>query len=127
MPCSEDSLKAELVEALKKLAPEPLYIIDEMAQSKGHEIIRTPPYHPELQPTEICWGVVKNEFARNCKFTMKELEVQLELAWGKVTAATCKKLIMQVRVVEDRFWEEDAKLEKNTESRIFGVENELDL
>jgi transposase len=81
MPCSPDSLKAELVEILQKFALEPLYEIDEMTQEKGHEVVRTPPYHPELQPIEICWGVVKNEVARNCKFTMRDLEIQLDQAW----------------------------------------------
>lgn len=127
IPCSNDSLKAELVEALKKLAPEPLYEIDEIAREQGHEVVRTPPYHPELQPIEICWGVVKNEVARNCKFTMKELELQLDLAWKKVTFETCRKIIKQVRVVEDKFWQEDAQLEQNTENHLSEQENVFDM
>ena len=43
----------------KKLTPEPTYVIDEIARKHGHEVMRTPPYHPELQPIETCWGVVK--------------------------------------------------------------------
>lgn len=109
--CSQDCLKAELIEILNKIAPEPTYAIDEIAKEHGHEIIRTPPYHPELQPIELCWGVVKNEVARNCNFTMKNLEMQLENAFAKVTASTCKKVINKVRKIEDKFWEEDEKLE----------------
>lgn len=122
IPCSNDSLKAELVEILKKLAPEPTYAIDEMARTQGHEVIRTPPYHPELQPIEICWAVVKNEVASNCEFTMKELEIQLEIAWKKVTAETCRKIIKQVKKIEDKFWEEDAKLEKNVDKDVLQEE-----
>jgi transposase len=48
----------------------PTCAIDEIAAENGHKIIRTPPYHPELQPIETCWGVVKNEIARNGDFTM---------------------------------------------------------
>jgi hypothetical protein len=48
--CSENCLKVEMVEILKKIAPAPTYKIDELAKDYGHEIIRTPPYHPELQP-----------------------------------------------------------------------------
>lgn len=124
--CSSDSLKAELVEVLQKLAPEPLYKIDDIAREKGHEVIRTPPYHPELQPIEICWGVVKNEVARNCKFTMKDLGIQLEQAWKKVTAETCRKIIKQVRMIEDKFWEEDEKLEIRDEVNAVSVENKFD-
>lgn len=125
IPCSSDSFKTELVEALQKLVPEPLYEIDDMAREQGHEVIRTPPYHPELQPIEICWGVVKNEVARNCKFTMRELEIQLEQAWKKVTAETCKKIIKQVRAIEDKFWEEDVKLEQRGEHDLSKAKNRL--
>lgn len=68
-PCEKDCLKAELVTALKKISPPPLYEVDEMAKKQGHKILRTPPYHPELQPIELCWGIVKNHIARNGDFT----------------------------------------------------------
>jgi len=45
-------LKAELV-ATTKISPQPLfylYEVDEIAKKPGHEILRTPLYHPELQP-----------------------------------------------------------------------------
>ena len=108
-------LKAELIGILNKIAPAPTYVIDEIAQSHGHEVVRTPPYHPELQPIEICWGVVKNEVARNCNFTMKNLEIQLENAFSKVTAETCLKMIKKIRLIEDRFWNDDALLEEKDE------------
>ena len=91
-----------------------MYIMDEIARKKGHKVIRTPPYHPELQPTEVCWGVVKNEVARNCDFTMDNLERQLEKAFNKVTAKTCQKIIKKIRKTEDEFWEKDAKIDGDT-------------
>ena len=109
--CRDDCLKPELVEILKKLAPEPLYAIDEIARSHGHEVIRTPPYHPELQPIETCWGVVKNHVARNCDFTMNNLIEQLDSGFDKVTAKTCAKIIAKVRKIEDEFWTEDLKFD----------------
>ena len=111
IPCNPDCLKSELIEILAKVAPEPTYVIDEIARENGHQIIRTPPYHPELQPIEICWGVLKNEVARNCNFTMENLELQLENAFKKVTPETCSKIIKQVRIIEDKFWDDDAKLD----------------
>jgi transposase len=114
-PCNPDCLKAELIEVLAKTAPTPTYAIDEIAAKKGHEVVRTPPYHPELQPIEICWGVLKNEIARHCDFTMKNLETQLENAFNKVTGETCRKIIKKIREVEDKFWIEDALIERNAE------------
>ncbi len=110
--CKEDFLKVELVEILRTIAPEPTYEIDVIAQRYGHQVMRTPPYHPELQPIEKCWGVVKNEVARHCDFTMDNLIIQLELAFEKVTAETCKKIIKRIRSVENIFWEEDAEMER---------------
>ena len=109
--CKDDCLKVELVEILKKIAPEPTYEIDVFARRQGHEVVRTPPYHPELQPIEICWGILKNEVARHCDFTMENLMLQLENAFDKVTAETCQKIIKKIRAIEDRFWKDDAKLE----------------
>jgi len=58
---------------LAKLAPAPTYALDELAAEHGHEILRTPPYHPELQPIETCWAVVKNQIARKNKCTMAQI------------------------------------------------------
>lgn len=116
IPCKDDCLKIELVEILKKFAPEPTYAIDMIANEYGHTVIRTPPYHPELQPIEICWGILKNEIARNCDFTMDNLMLQLENAFRKITAKTCQKIIKKIRSVEDNFWEDDAKLDKRQDN-----------
>lgn len=112
--CKEDCLKPELVEIIKKLAPEPTYIIDEIARKHGHEVMRTPPYHPELQPIETCWGVVKNHIARNCNFTMKNLIDQLENGFEKVTSKTCAKIIAKVIKTEDKFWLDGIRSESDT-------------
>jgi transposase len=109
--CREDCLKSELIEIMKKIAPEPIYAIDEIAKSFGHDVLRTPPYHPELQPIEICWGVVKNHIARNCDFTMKNLIKQLDIGFEKVTAETCSKIIEKIRKVEDEFWSDDLQFD----------------
>jgi transposase len=111
IPLSEDCLKVEMVEILTKMAPTPIYALDEIAEERGHEVLRTPPYHPELQPIETCWGVVKNQIARRCDFTMANLVAQLENAFSSVTAQTCSGLIKKVRKVEDRFWTEDMLLD----------------
>lgn len=109
--CRDDCLKPELVEIIKKIAPTPIYAIDEIAKSFGHEVLRTPPYHPELQPIETCWGVVKNHIARNCDFTMKNLIKQLDNGFEKVTAETCSQIIAKIRKVEDEFWDDDLKFD----------------
>lgn len=107
IPCNKETLKAELVIALKKIAPLPIYEVDEIAMPHGHEILRTPPYHPELQPIELCWGIVKNHISRHCDFTLSNLKLQLEEGFAKVDATTCAKIIKKIKKKEDQFWTED--------------------
>ena len=111
IPLKEDCLKVELIDILNKFSPSPTYRLDEIAAEQDHKIIRTPPYHPELQPIEICWGIVKNQIARNCDFTMENLIVQLKDAFDNVASKTCMGLIKKIREVEDKFWREDALLD----------------
>lgn len=109
--CRDDCLKPELVEVLKKVAPEPIYAIDELASAQGHKVLRTPQYHPELQPIETCWGVVKNHISKHCDFTMKNLIKQLENGFTKVTEKTCSKIVQKIRKMEDEFWISDMEMD----------------
>ena len=93
------------------MAPEPVYAIDEIATAHGHQVLRTPPYHPELQPIETCWGVVKNYMARHCDFTMKNFIKQLDSGFNKVSSKTCTKIIAKVREIEDEFWVSDMMMD----------------
>ena len=110
-PWGGDMLKSELLELCKRAAPLPEYRLDLLAQENGHEILRTPPYHPELQPIEICWAVVKNYMADNCDFTMKGLRSKLPEAFAKVDGETCVAIMRDVFKQEDRYWREDEKLD----------------
>jgi hypothetical protein len=76
-PWREDMLKAELLELCTRLAPAPEFKLDQIAEQNGISILRTPPYHPELQPIETCWPVLKNHMADNCDFTMAGLRKRL--------------------------------------------------
>jgi transposase len=107
----ENMLKSELLEQCIRWAPRPEFRLDRLAAAKGITILRTPPYHPELQPIEACWAVVKNHLADNCDFTMKGLRERLPDAFAKVTGDTCRKIMAKVIEQEDRYWREDEKLD----------------
>ena len=55
----EKALKRELLELIKGAHPEERYAIDEIAKTFGHEVVRLPPYHCELNPIEMAWAQVK--------------------------------------------------------------------
>ena len=107
IPWTKDMLKAELYELCSRFAPKPEFLIDSIANKHGHTILRTPPYHPELQPIETCWAVVKNHVALHNDCTMKKVHLLLDEGFKKVTAKTCQKLIKKVVKQENEFWAED--------------------
>ena len=109
IPTTKDMLKSELFELCSRFATKPEFLIDNIARKHGHSILRTPPYHPELQPIEICWAVVKNHVALHNDCTMKKVWTLLEEGFAKVTAKTCQKLIKKVNTQEDTFWIEDTE------------------
>ena len=114
MPCfkyEESLLKPELLQLCRALCPEPKYEFDRIAEEAGHQILRTPQYHPELQPIETCWGVVKNHCATQCDFSMAGLREHLEEGFEKVTSATCRAAVKDMRWEEDRYWREDMENE----------------
>ena len=113
IPWGQDLLKAELFALCRSYEPKPEYRIDKIAEGAGHSILRTPQYHPELQPIEMCWGVVKNWMAKHCDFTLRQFRNNLPLAFSEVTSETCRKLIMKTAAEEDRYWKEDGEIDEN--------------
>ena len=110
IPWTCDMLKPELYKLCKKFAPAPELRLDQLANAAGHSILRTPQYHPELQPIETCWGIVKNHMADHCDFTIKNFRQQLPIALSKVKPSTCRKLIAKVVEQEEKYWAEDEQL-----------------
>jgi transposase len=45
--------------------PQKKYLLDEMFAEAGHEVIRLPPYHSELNPIELIWGFQKSFVERH--------------------------------------------------------------
>ena len=109
--CS-DLLKSKLAELCRKYAPVPEFRVDRLAFEAGHTILRTPQYHPELQPIETCWAVVKNYMADNCDYTMRGLRERLPQGFSKITASCCAGIIKDVRKQEDAYWIEDEELDE---------------
>ncbi|ETV86741.1 hypothetical protein H257_01833 [Aphanomyces astaci] len=55
-----------------------------IASKYGNTLYFTPPYHPELQPIELVWGMVKNRVAICPSKNVAELEERLWSLFGEV-------------------------------------------
>jgi transposase len=117
IPWSEDLLKPELYKLCKLFEPTPEYKIDKLAEAAGRTILRTPQYHPELQPIEMCWGIMKNYMAMHCDFTLNSLRNNLPIAFDQISPQICQKLIAKAIDKEKKYWIEDEELD-DTNSEI---------
>lgn len=89
--------KGALLALVDENKPPEKYIIDELAKSHGHEVIRLPPYHCHFNPIELIWAQIKNYIAKeNKSFTMKEIEKLTLEAINRVTAREWRKCVQHV-------------------------------
>jgi transposase len=71
-----DSLKCELLEISKKYPLTKEYVVDHLVLQYGHVVLRLPPYHCQLNPIEMVWGIAKNYYDKNIiKYSGKDEEV----------------------------------------------------
>lgn len=73
------------------------YVIDELIRSNGFEILQLPPYHPELNPIEKIWGILKNYVAnknveQNLSSIMALINERLEMIDQTIWANTCRHI-----------------------------------
>ncbi len=129
---SEDFLRIQLIDLIKQHRPQRPFKLDFMLRNdplykdRNIEILRTPQYHPELQPIEKCWGVMKQYMAQHCDFTLEGLRRNLEIAWTKVTSETMKGIMEKVNYWENRHFEQDSLLDSiNDEYGENYVEDDL--
>ena len=67
-----------------------------------HELLFTPPYHPELQPIERVWCCVKNEIARNPVYSVTEMDARL---WKNFAELVTEKILLST-YRQSKEWEQ---------------------
>ena len=50
------------------------FATDAIAEKFTHTVVRLPVAHPELNPIELAWSVIKGYVAKHKKFTLTEVE-----------------------------------------------------
>ncbi|CAH2088708.1 unnamed protein product [Euphydryas editha] len=88
--------------------PPKKYVVDELMREHGHEVLRLPPYHCDLNPIEYIWNLIKQRVAaKNINQYEKEIEGLTRDAIKSVTASDWKKEIEHVEKLESEYWEKD--------------------
>ena len=66
-------------------------VIDNIAKRYGHEVLRLPPYHCDLNRIELIWANEKNFVVReNNEMTLQSVETLLRKRIEEITAEICK-------------------------------------
>lgn len=110
-------IRIQLIDLINKHRPARVFKRDHMLKTdplykdRNIEMLRTPQYHPELQPIEKCWGVMKQYMAQHCDFTLQGLRKNLETAWTKVTSDTMEGIMKKIAYWEDYHFEQDSLLD----------------
>ncbi|XP_046145252.1 uncharacterized protein LOC123988610 [Osmia bicornis bicornis] len=96
-------VKAQLLDLMRKYKRENNYVIDEYAKLHGHEVLRLPPYHCELNPIELAWASVKDYVrARNTTYKLSDVQTLLHEAIENVSAESWQNFIRHTIKEEDR-------------------------
>ena len=79
-------LKADLMAKITNAKPTKQFETDLVTEKFTHRVLRLPVAHPELNPIELAWSVVKGYVAkRNKKFTLKEIQELVPQGISQVT------------------------------------------
>ena len=96
--------KPELYEIIKRHKPKPVYQTDVMANTWGHEVLRTPVRQCELNPIELIWAKVKTCVAsRNATFKLSDVKVLVHESLDNVQPEDWKKCVEHVIKIEEKY------------------------
>lgn len=97
VPFEENLRKRELYPLIKKAMPPKKYIVDDLLKRHGHEIVRLPPYHCDLNPIEYIWNLIKQRVDnKNIDQHERDIEKLTRDAINAITASDWKKEVNHV-------------------------------
>jgi len=105
--------KIRLMDIVKRIKPRfNTYVVDEYVKSKNMTVLRTPPYHCEINPIELAWSSVKRYVkTNNTTFKLPDVKKLLIDGVNQCTPEMWKNFVQHVIKVEDRFWKVDLTID----------------
>ena len=103
------------------------YVTNEMAKTAGHEVVRLPPYHCELNPIEMAWSQIKHYTkTHNREFTLDAIERLVNEGFAQVTPERWTNLIKHTQQkVKDVYFTAD-RLDNWKQVQEFAIHVEAD-
>ncbi|KAF0301523.1 hypothetical protein FJT64_026213 [Amphibalanus amphitrite] len=73
IPVPPGATRPELLLLCQQNKPEPQFVVDNIIREWGHEVVRLPPGHPELNAIEQVWGCMKRHGVLRSKASLRGL------------------------------------------------------
>lgn len=103
--------KAELYNIISNNKPPKKYVVDELLREHGHEVLRLPPYHCDLNPIEYIWNLIIQRVAdKNIDQSERQIEKITRDAISSITAADWKKEVNHVERLQEEYCRSDGLL-----------------
>ena len=133
IPFAATDLKADLMAKISASHIKTVYLTDihVEAEAQGHEVVRLPVGHCELNPIELAWANVKEYIRKhNKQFTCTKSETEMLTPTGirETSADLWKKYVQHCKEVEDNYGEKDGLIEETVEefTTQFGTDSDDD-
>ena len=117
---ADKALRAELWTLVKSEGEKfPDKVMETVAKEYGHEILRLPPYHCELNPIELAWAAEKNYMAgENKDMSLDSVEKLFRKKREKLPEDFRRKCVEHVKKIEENYWESDRTQDNKVEQLI---------
>ena len=100
---------------------------DNIAKSYGHEVLCLPPYHFDLNATELIWADEKNFVAReNNEMTLQSVEALLRKRREEIIAEICKNCVDHVKQVGYFCWKTDRIIDQKMDKLEINLDSNED-
>ena len=98
---------------MKENKPEPIYKADSIIKNAGHDTLRLPPYHCNLNPIELIWGDLKGGIGlQNSSFKLEDVRQLIHDGFERVSQERWAKCVQHVvETVEKKYWANDGIIE----------------
>lgn len=112
IPFEDYWIKPQLYEVIKKHKGDPVYEVEYLLSQHGHEVVRLPPYHCDLNPIEKIWAIAKRRIAeKNVSQTSSEISSITEAAFSTITTEEWINVCQHVEKIEDQYFVSDRLLD----------------
>ena len=96
--------RVELAALCKKHKPKPKYQISELAAKHGLKVLLLPVGHPEFNPIEMIWSMLKECVKKkNANYSLSDVEKYAHEYLDKFDASTWKNCIDHVKKIEENY------------------------